>query len=405
MKQLNRWFYVISGVLILLVAGLVYAWSVMASVINRELQVSQGALSITFTIVMITFCIGGFIAGLLSKKVKPKYYVLFAAVLLWLGFMIASKTEGVTLLYVGIGILAGFGSGFAYNAVMGTVASWFPDKQGLVSGILLMGFGLSSFIVGKWFVTVTPESSPEAWRGTFGLMAILIVVILIICSFVFEKPASDYVPPVGVKQKQVRKPASDITSAEMIKKPVFWLYYVWATLISGAGLALVSQATGIANQTVKMDAGTIATIVGLISICNGVGRVIFGALFDRKGYKSTMIVDMILFVLCGTILILALKTGSIVVLVVGFIVGGFAYGGISPTNSAIISDFYGRTNFAMNFSLINTNLIVASFASTIAGKLYDASQSYLSTCLMIMGVTILAYLAYIGIKRPVSGEK
>lgn len=401
MKQLNRWVYAIVGVIVLLMAGLVYAWSVMGGVINRDLNVEQAPLSLTFTIVMAMFCIGCLIAGILAKKVNPKIYVLISAVLFLVGFLVASMTSGVALLYVGFGILAGLGSGFAYNAVMSTMSSWFPDKQGLISGILLMGFGLSSFIVGKLFVAVTPESNPLAWRTTFRVMAVVIFVILVICSFFFVKPGPDFVPPEGGKKKAVRQPASDITAGEMVKKPAFWLYYIWAILISAAGLALVSQANGIANQVGStIAAGTIATVVGLISIFNGIGRVIFGALFDKKGYQLTMILDMIVFVVAGVILILALNTGAFALIVVGFIVGGFAYGGVTPTNSAIISDFFGRTNYSMNFSLINTNLIIASFASTIAGKLYDASQSYMSTIFMMIGVTVVGFVVFLGIRRP-----
>ena len=81
-------------------------------------------------------------------------------------------------------------------------------------------------------------------------------------------------------------------------------------------------------------------------------------------------------------------------------VGGFAYGGVTPTNSAIISDFFGRKNFSLNFSFINTNLIIASFASTIAGKLYDASQSYMSTIFMMLGVTIAGFMVFLALRRP-----
>lgn len=401
MKHLNRWVYAVVGVIVLLMAGLVYAWSVMGSVINRELAIEQAPLSLTFTIVMAMFCVGCLLAGIFAKKVNPKLYVLVAAVLFLIGFLVASMTSGVALLYIGFGILAGLGSGFAYNAVMSTMSSWFPDKQGLISGILLMGFGLSSFIVGKLFVAVTPEADPAAWRTTFRVMAVVIFVVLVICSFFFVKPGADFVPPATAKKKEVRQPASDINSGEMVKKPAFWLYYVWAILISAAGLALVSQANGIAKQVGEgVSAGTIATVVGLISIFNGIGRVIFGALFDKKGYKMTMIVDMIIFVVAGLILILAISSGNFAFIVLGFIVGGFAYGGVTPTNSAIISDFFGRTNYPMNFSLINTNLIIASFASTIAGKLYDASQSYMSTIFMIIGVTVVGFIVFLGIKRP-----
>ena len=118
-----------------------------------------------------------------------------------------------------------------------------------------------------------------------------------------------------------------------------------------------------------------------------------------------MILDMIVFIIAGLILILAIKSGNFAFIVLGFVVGGFAYGGVTPTNSAIISDFFGRTNYPMNFSLINTNLIVASFASTIAGKLYDASQSYMSTIFMIIGVTVVGFIVFLGIRRPNANAK
>ena len=187
----------------------------------------------------------------------------------------------------------------------------------------------------------------------------------------------------------------------MVKKPAFWLYYIWAILLSAAGLVLVSQASGIATQVgPNVSDGNIATVVGLISILNGIGRVIFGAIFDKKGYRVAMTLDMIIMIVGALVLILALSTGNFLFIVLGFLIGGLAYGGVMPTNSAIISDFFGRTNYPVNYSLINTNLIIASFASTIAGKLYDASQSYMAPVMMMIGVTVVGFIVSLGIRRP-----
>ncbi len=403
MKKLNRWVYAVVGVIVLLMAGLVYAWSVMSKSIGASRpDWTKAQLSLTFTLVMAFFCVGCLLAGIFAKKVSPKIYVLLSGVLFLAGFLIAGMTgDSPAMLYVGFGVLCGLGAGFAYNAVMSTMSAWFPDKQGLISGILLMGFGLSAFIVGKVFAAVTPTDGSDAWQSTFKVLGIIIVIVMVICSFFFVKPGADFKPPVAAKKKETREPACDINTGAMVKKPAFWLYYIWAILISAAGLALVAQATGIATQVgTTVSDGTIATVVGLISICNGLGRVVFGALFDKKGYKLTMILDMIVFVAACAILILALVSGQFVFIVIGFIVGGFAYGGVTPTNSAIISDFFGRTYYSLNFSLINTNLLIASFASTIAGKLYDASGSYMSTIYMMLGVTIVGFLVFLCIRRP-----
>ncbi len=403
MKKMNRWAYAVIGVVTLLFAGLIYAWSVMSkSIAASRPDWTATQVSLTFTIVMALFCTGGLIAGLLSKKINPKLYIIASGVFFAAGFFIASLTgDSPALLYIGFGVICGLGAGFAYNTVLSTMSQWFPDKQGLISGILLMGFGLSSFIIGKVYAAVTPSDGSDQWKMTFRILGIVVLVVMLICFNFFVKPSEDYKVPGAAAKKVVKEPALDIPPTQMVKKPAFWLYYIWAILLSAAGLVLVSQASGIATQVgPNVSDGNIATVVGLISILNGIGRVIFGAIFDKKGYRMAMILDMIVMVIAGLILILALSTGNFLFIILGFLIGGLAYGGVMPTNSAIISDFFGRTNYPVNYSLINTNLIIASFASTIAGKLYDASQSYMAPVMMMIGVTVVGFIVSLGIRRP-----
>jgi OFA family oxalate/formate antiporter-like MFS transporter len=127
-------------------------------------------------------------------------------------------------------------------------------------------------------------------------------------------------------------------------------------------------------------------------------------MFDKKGYRLTMLVDMVAFIIAALILIMALTTGNFGLIILGFLVGGFAYGGVTPMQSAVISDFFGRTYYSVNFSVIVTNLMIGSFASTIAGKLYDMSQSYMSTIYMMIIVTVVAFVVYLGIRRPGSNK-
>ena len=403
MKQLNRWIYAVVGVIVLLLVGMVYAWSVISKSIAAYFpEWSMAQLSLTFTITMVMFCVGGMIAGFCAKKIKSRWYVVFAAILMLAGFLLTSATSSLGMLYIGFGVFCGIGAGLAYNAVLSTMSAWFPDKQGLISGILLMGFGLSSFLIGKVYAAVTPSDGSDIWRMTFRILGILVFVVLLICSFFFVRPDAA-AQAVGSKKGVIRETALDITSGEMVKVPAFWMYYIWAILLSAAGLVLVSQASGIAGQIgTNISDGGIATVVGLISILNGIGRLIFGAVFDKKGYRLTMIVVMVIFVAAALCLILALMSGQFLLIILGFMIGGLAYGGVMPTNSAIISDFFGRTNYAMNYSLINTNLIIASVASTIAGRLYDISQSYMSTMVMLLCLIIVGFAVFFGVRRPQS---
>lgn len=402
MKVRNRWFYAAVGVVVLLFAGMVYAWSVLSGPIGQEFaDWSKAQLSMTFTIVMIMFCIGCMAGGFLAAKIGAKVYVWVSAAMFLAGFTLSGRIQTMAGLYVSFGVICGLASGLAYSAVMGTIGKWFPDKQGLISGVLLMGFGISSFLIGKIYQLFTPETV-GAWRRSFLVLGIVTAAVLAVCGFFMEKPGADFVPPAAAARKKgfVNPVAMETPTAVMVKRPAFWLYYLWAVLLSAAGLALVSQASGIAMEVgPEVSAGTIATVVGLISVFNGIGRVIMGGLFDKVGRGVTMQIVNGLFILTGVVLTVALKTGSFAILVAGFIVGGLAYGGVTPTNSAFVSSYYGMKNYPQNFSIVNTNLIVASFGSTIAGALYDATKSYMMIYLMICALAALGIVASFAIGR------
>ena len=146
MKQRNRWGYAIVGVIVLLFAGLVYAWSVLSTPIGAEFTGwTKAQLSLTFTLVMILFCIGSLLCGLLAGRLSAKNAVRLGAVLFLAGFFIASRCQSPLPLYLGFGVLCGLGSGLSYNAVMSTMVRWFPDRPGLISGVLTAAISLGGY--------------------------------------------------------------------------------------------------------------------------------------------------------------------------------------------------------------------------------------------------------------------
>ena len=398
MKQLNRWVYAIVGVIVLLFAGLVYAWSVLSTPIAAEFTGwTKAQLSLTFTLVMILFCIGSLLCGLLAGKLSAKNAVRVSAVLFLAGFFIASRCQSPITLYLGFGLLCGLASGLAYNGVMSTMVKWFPDKPGLISGVLLMGFGGGSFLIGKLYQAWTPAGI-GGWRTSFVVLGIICCVVLAVCSFFFVAPGADFTVPAGKGGRAVAAPREDIKPAVMLKRPAFWLYYVWAIAVSAAGLALISQASGVVwEASADQTAASVATIVGLISICNAVGRVLFGGMYDKFGRSLSMQLVNALFILTSVVLLLAMSSRSVVVVIIGFVIGGLAYSGVTPTNSAFCRAYFGPTSYPVNFPLINSNLIFASFGSTISGALYDASGSYSSTFFLIIGLAVAGILCSLAI--------
>lgn len=410
-KTMNRWVLAIVGVIVMLFAGMVYAWTVLSAPIAAMYpDWTKAQLSLTFTLVMFCFCIGGFLGGVLSRKVKPWIILISSAVMFILGFLIASRATSLIVLYLGFGVLAGLASGFAYNAVMTFVGRWFPDRQGLISGLLLMGFGFGSMLIGMIYTAVTPSDGGPAWRTSFLVIGIITAAIVALSSFFIASPPVGWVAPAPKKEgkKKTVQSYEEINTITMFKRPSFWLFFIWAICLSAAGLMVISQGTPMAMESMQLDPAaatanqmsTIAFYVSLINIFNGIGRIIFGFLFDKIGRFWTMLLGGIVFIVAMLLVIWALKGHSPFILVVSYIASGLGYGCVTPTNSAFASLFYGMKNYPVNLPVINMNLLIASFGSTIAGAVYDSTGSYVSVIILVIGLLVVGTVLSFFIRKP-----
>ncbi len=406
-RKLDRRVFVVIGVLAMLMDGVGNAWSVMTNSIWQSHPAwPMARLSLTFTLMMVFFAIGNLVIGALAKRLRANVIMILSAILFCAGFLISSLTQdSLWALYVGLGVLCGLASGFAYNTVVSTLTSWFPDRQGLISGLMIMGYALSSFITGMIYSAVTPADGSMGWCVTFRWLGIIVGVILFVCSFFMVSPGEDFQPPESGRQAEVKEAAMDVGVGKMLRTATFWLFFIWVVMTGFFGIALLAHASGIAMQVGPgRSASTIAIVVGLVSILCAVGSVISGGIYDRKGHRFTIFMVTGFCIASSVILILALVFSSFLLVIIGFMAGGFVYGGITPTASALVSDFYGRSHFSLNFSIILLTGLITSFASTISGRLYDLSHSYMSTALMMLIVAVAGFAVALGVRRPKAGE-
>ena len=423
-KSLPRSVYAVMGVVVLLFAGLVYAWTTFSKpLVNLW---SQDLLTWTSTIVMVAFCLGGFFGGQMQKKgFSVKLNLIIAAVLMVAGFVIAGRagnaTGSIIIIYLGFGLLGGLGAGLAYNAVLSAVSGWFPDKQGLISGILLMGFGISAFLMGLLYAANVDQMDGKGgipWYICFLAIGIGCFVFIVLGALVVKKPGIDFVAPAqkeGKKKKNTTAPYEELPPSQMVKRTSFWLMFVWAILVSVAGLAVMFLGTPIATAAVPAlndNASLLAIIVGLISIFNGIGRIIFGGMFDKIGYKATLVTVCVMFMISMGIIILALVTGSQLILIIAYIVTGLSYGGVTPSSSAFVNKFYGARNYGQNLPLITMNLLIASFGTklvqAVQGGLMAGGMSnsgaYIIVLAGVAAICLIAGIIALLIKKPKTAE-
>ena len=390
----SRWALLVLGVILLLFLGLIYGWSIFRSPLQSEFGWTDSQASLTFSISMMTFCLGGLVGGIINKgKNGFRNNLLAAAVLLAIGFFSASNIQSLMGIYLSYGVCCGFGVGLGYNTAISTIVKWFPDKQGLISGITLMGFGFGSMILGT---VAGAMIQSMGWRVTFRIFAVAFAIVMVVGALLLRNAGAEFVAYLSQGSSKAVTPAvEEVGAAVMLRRRNFWIYFVWAIILSAAGLAIINSSAPYAQLFVGENLTLAASIAGIVSIANGVGRVIFGGMFDKIGYRLTMLIDCVVFVVASLVLMASFATKSMPVLVIAFILIGLAYGGVTPTNSAFIAYFFGRENYAVNFPIVNLNLIFASFLGPMVGN-----GGYMMTFGAIIVFAIVGAVLVFLLKKP-----
>lgn len=399
----KRWLYLISGVFTMLFSGVLYAWSILKIPFKTEFEWSDSVLAFNFTLTMCFFCLGAFFGSLICKKIGPKTTLIIAGALVGIGFVTTGllSAEIPYLLYLTYAILAGTGIGISYNVVVSTVNSWFPDKKGFSSGCLMMGFGISTLLLGN-IISSLFENSNVGWSKAYILLGIVVAVVLVLAGLVLKKPSADIKFPTPKAKKNVQKESfetRDFTTKEMLKSFTFWRAFVFMALITAVGNSVISFAR---DLVISVDAAPAlaTTLVGVLAVFNGIGRILTGAVYDALGRKITMLASNILTIFAAALTLVAVQINSLPLCIIGLCLTGLSYGSCPTMTSAFTSSFYGTKHFPTNYSLTNFNLIVASFIATFSNTLLISTSGYTAPFIMLLILAIGALGLNFTIKKP-----
>lgn len=398
----KRWWILAVGTFTMLFAGVLYAWSILKVPLAQELNFIPSSLALAFTLAMSFFCLGGFLSGQLVRRIGTRYTIIFSGVLAGVGFVLTSRLqEGQTfLLYLTYSLLAGLGIGMAYIVIISTVNAWFPDRRGLSSGALMMGFGASTLLLGKLADKLFQSSL--GFRNTYVLVGVAIACVIALSSFAVQKPDADTVLPQrskGASKRQENFEAKDYTPAEMVRRFTFWRAFITLVCLTAVGSSVISFARDLA-LSVGAEAALATTLVGILAVCNGLGRIITGAVFDAMGRRFTMIAANVITITAAAVTLTAVATETLWLCIVGLCLTGLSYGSSPTVSSAFTSAFYGQKHFATNLSICNFNLMVASFIATACTSLQQASGGYTAPFILLLSLSVVALALNISIKRP-----
>ena len=357
----NRWRVPPASIAIHLCIGSVYAWSVFNTPLTRDLGVvassandwSLSSVVWIFSVAIVCLGLAAAFAGKWLEKVGPRFVGVVAAFLWGGGFIVGSigiSTHQLWLLYLGYGVLGGFGLGLGYVSPVSTLIRWFPDRRGMATGLAIMGFGGGAMIgaplisalletfqrapeylgaenmvalvteegrrfaetaAGKVEVVIASANQAASFGGeagvyvvgtgetgaasTFLTLGIAYFIVMMFASFQYRVPKEGWKPegwqpkPEASSKGMVSKNHVHIDQA--LKTPQFWLLWIVLCFNVTAGIGVIGVAKTMINEIFGnlaiVTAGFAGTYVLMISVFNMVGRFFWASTSDYIGRKNT----------------------------------------------------------------------------------------------------------------------
>ncbi len=295
----NRWLIALAGIVMQVCLGTVYGWSVFTKPLMAAHNWSNSDVTLTFTIAIGCLAISSAAGGYILDTKGARIVATMGGILFGLGTLITGfgdQIGSLTVIYIGYGLICGLGLGFGYITPIATLVKWFPDKRGLITGLAVMGFGLGSLMLTVLSPGMIASMGTAMTFYIFG--GIFLVAVTAAAQLMVEPPAgyvpAGWTPPVGSKA------AAGMTLGEAVGSKYFYLLWAMLFINITAGIALISQASPMAQDLMPstMSAADKAkqagAILGIFAIINGIGRLFWASASDKIGRRT------VFFILFGT---------------------------------------------------------------------------------------------------------
>jgi MFS transporter, OFA family, oxalate/formate antiporter len=395
--QTNRWGIALAGVFMQIALGAVYAWSVFRIPLAKQFGWTIPQVTLTFTICILVLGFAAFFGGLWLNKTGPRTVAMTGGFLYGLGVFLASYSHSLTWLYLTYGLIGGIGLGFGYIVPVAVLVKWFPDKRGLITGIAVGGFGAGALVTAP---IATRLIQHVGVLSTFAYLGVGYLIVTLAAGYFMRNPPDGYVPegwtPTAVEK--AHRVAKDYTLGEAVRTWQYWALWLLLFLNTSAGISLISQESPIFQEIAKVTAVFAASMVGIVSIGNAVGRVFWAWVSDFISRKATFFVMFLLQV--ALFWFFPNLTTATALTVVAFIIL-MCYGGGFGTMPAFAADYFGPKNVGPIYGLMLTAWGFASaFGPLMIAYMRQSTGSYTGALHGIAGVMAVSAVLPLLVRPP-----
>jgi MFS transporter, OFA family, oxalate/formate antiporter len=383
------WIVALAGTGVNLALGILYTWSVIKGGVPDSWGWTNADKALPYSVGCFVFALAMIPAGRLQDVIGPRWVATIGGLLVGAGFIISSLTgSSLTGFVLGFGVLGGIGIGFGYASATPPAVKWFPPaKTGLITGIVVAGFGLASVYIAPLAKWLLGSAGVSTTMLVFGIGFLIVVVGL---SQLMMDPPAGYVPGNASTSgaRKTTPKAVDVPWQKMLSSGQFYL--LWLVYFAGAaaGLTFISFAQDLGKASLKEWA---FLAVAVLAVGNAAGRVLAGVISDKIGRQWTMFSFLVLqAVVVFTLYLLKGGAGWPVLLIILVLIGA-NYGSNLSLFPSATKDYFGLKNIGVNYGFVFTAWGFAGLIMPwVNGRIKDTTGSNNLTFFVIIAMLLAA---------------
>ncbi|HER7907154.1 TPA: OFA family MFS transporter [Streptococcus pyogenes] len=398
MEKTKRYIIATAGILLHLMLGSTYAWSVYRNPILQETGWDQAPVAFAFSLAIFCLGLSAAFMGNLVEQYGPRLTGTVSAILYASGNMLtglAIDRKEIWLLYIGYGVIGGLGLGAGYITPISTIIKWFPDKRGMATGFAIMGFGFASLLtspIAQWLIET------EGLVATFYLLGLIYLIVMLFASQLIIKPTSAEIAILDKKRLQNNSYLIEgMTAKEALKTKSFYCLWVILFINITCGLGLISVVAPMAQDLTSMSPEMSAIVVGAMGIFNGFGRLVWASLSDYIGRRVTVILLFLVSIIMTISLIFAHSSLIFMISIAPLMT---CYGAGFSLIPPYLSDLFGAKELATLHGYILTAWAIAALTGPMLLSItVEWTHNYLLTLCVFIVLYILGLMVALRLKK------
>ena len=340
------------------------AYGVILPPMRADLGLSYQQAGVLGTITALGYLLFVLAGGVAAARFGAKPTIVFGLISVALGFAGLTVASHYWLL-LGLMALLGFGTAFSFAPMVALLATWYPEKRGLVIGLMTSGVGMGMLLVGALVPMMTSLFGDNGWRVSWGIFGGVAVIVAVLIT-VFAKD-----PPRLATGSGEAPPSDDK-----------WLIYrnhrvvTVATVYGIIGVTYIVQAIFMISFMVEeghaeSTAGAFMAMMGLMSIAAG---PLWGWLSDHWGRGNALTASLALVTLAMG---LPLLDQSLFTFFLHFLVMGLSVNGMFALIQASATDQVAPRYIPIAFSFVTVFFASGQLVGpAVAGWLIESSGGF-----------------------------